>query len=226
VATINPTDNGNYSHGKNARLLQVVAVLDGQSSTIKLELSALGKRRIEKAKLIAAKPVGALLSGDREILQRWLASRYRRSAFADHFNDRLKNTGLKSKLEAVLKKYPQHISGVYFQIDDGEEVEHEGADDPYSLLIYVLYSSEPDSVAAHKEASEASAKIKADFSAKCWCAEAWKNFELVDCVPISDAVLTFAQANSLQRWNADHISYRTTPPGVIDDGDGVITVDR
>jgi hypothetical protein len=223
VATVNPKIDGNYSHGKNSRTLQLDALLDGQSAAVKLELIASGKLKIGKSKIAAVKPIGALLPTDIEILQRWLASRYRRSAFSDEFNDRLNKSGLRSKLETVLKKFPKYVSGIYFLIDDGTEVEHLSEDDPFALLIYVLYASELEPIAAQKEAAEVSAKITADFSAKCLSAGVWRSFELVDCKAISDAAMTFAQVNTLQRWNpADHISYRTVPAGVINDGEGVV----
>jgi hypothetical protein len=223
VATMGRPLDGNFSHGKNSRTLQVTAAIGDQSSTAALELLATGKRKIEKSKIVSAKPVGALQPVEKEILQRWLASRYRRSAFSDQFNDRLNDCGLKSKLEAVLKKLQKHISGIYFLIDDGEDITHIGEDDPFSLAVYVLYSTSADPVDAQKEAAEACAKIDADFKSKCRPAAAWKNFELVACQPISDETMTFAQANKMQRWNADHISYRTTPPGVIDEGNGIVS---
>lgn len=219
VATVDPIADGNYLHGKNSRTLQVDASIDGESKSVKLELSALGKRRIGKEKIGSAKPIGALQTVDTEILQRWLASRYRRAAFSDEFNARLNNTGLRSMLEAVLKK-SQHIGGIYFEIDGGEAVEHIGEDDPFALKIFILYSTERDPIEAEQEASGVCEKIRTEFSGKCSLrAEVWKNFELVDCIPVADTSMTLAQSNTFQRWTADHISYRTIPPGVIVDGE-------
>ena len=76
----------------------------------------------------------------------------------------MNHSGLKSRLETVLKKFPNHISGIYFRIDDGEEVEHNGKDDPFALLIYVLYSTAIDPIAAQKEASDVSENRLPDVS--------------------------------------------------------------
>jgi hypothetical protein len=60
VATVGRPVDGNFSHGKNSRTLQVTAVIGDRSPPATLELLATGKRKIEKSKIVSAKPVGAL----------------------------------------------------------------------------------------------------------------------------------------------------------------------
>jgi hypothetical protein len=84
-----PSADGNYSYAKNARRLHLT--LTGGGEHIVVDLVAGSKNSILKQDLAEHQPEAALLmtGAEREILQRWLAARYRRSAFPDEFNRRL-----------------------------------------------------------------------------------------------------------------------------------------
>jgi hypothetical protein len=69
---------------------------------------------------------------------------YRRSAFSDEFDRRLKDTRVADRLKKILEPLGNHILAVFFDIDEGEEREHEG-DDPFILSIDLLYSTDFDS---------------------------------------------------------------------------------
>lgn len=206
--------DGNFTHGKNARRLHLT--FSGGDERLIVNLVASHKIPVEKAQLAGYLPVDAvrLTAVELTILQRWLAARYRRSAFPDEFDRRLEVTGLRDRLGKILKASGALISAIYFDIDQGEEVQRSGADDPYTLSIYLLYSTEIDPEAAETAADTAKFAIRTAFQEKCISkgSGAWHDIELVECEAISDQAMTVQLAESLKRWSADYISLRTDPP--------------
>jgi hypothetical protein len=142
-----------------------------------------------------------------------LAARYRRSAFPDEFDHRLATTGVRDQLVRILKRQGAHILAIYFDVDDGQNVEHTGSDDPYKLTISLLYSTEIAPDGAELAAVEASKAIRSAFKTKC-CVDGvhWKWIELADCEVLADNAVTVAQASFLKKWQTDYISFRTDPP--------------
>jgi hypothetical protein len=147
--------DGNFTYGKNARRLHLA--FSGTTDRLTVNLFANHKMPVEKEKLAEYPPVETLrlTATELTILQRWLAARYRRSAFADEFERRLEDTGLRDRLGRILKSFGALISAIYFDVDEGEEVLHSGPDDPFTLGIYLLFSTEIDPVAAEKAAHAA-----------------------------------------------------------------------
>jgi hypothetical protein len=106
-----------------------------------------------------------------------------------------------------------HILAVFFDVDEGAEREHDGDDDPFTLSIDLLYSTAIDPTAAEAAACTAAEEITAVFRERCFDKQTnrWRNIELLNCTPISDEALTYAESRKLKRWNADDISLRTDP---------------
>src|SRR5205823_3760746 len=82
--------NGNYGFGKNHRVLHLPATLEGKPAT--LELLAIRKISIHKEDLATHEPDErfVLEMKPRQILQSWLAARYRRQALPDRLVARLR----------------------------------------------------------------------------------------------------------------------------------------
>jgi len=80
--------DGNFSYAKNARRLHLT--FSGGSQRLIAELIARFKISIKKEQLVEYEPVKTtkLTVVEHTILQRWLASRYRRAAFPDEFDKR------------------------------------------------------------------------------------------------------------------------------------------
>lgn len=208
------TIDGNYTYAKNARLLHLT--FSAGSVDLSVEIAATQKRKVPKDKLADYKPVEEfrLTPGERAILQRWLAARYRRSAFPDEFDSRLQKLGLQKKIGTILKSSGTWISAVLFDVDDGKEVIRTDPDDPYILSIYLLYSTNDDPEEAERIARDAAAAIEKAFRDKCVSKETghWQTFELVECEQVSDEAMTVRQAEHLMKWHADHLSLRVDPP--------------
>jgi hypothetical protein len=208
--------DGNFTHSKNPRKLHLECTAGSLRSMV--ELVATNKRLVAKEG-----PTGLLnyiprddirlSAGERVILQQWLAARYRRAAFPDEFDHRLTTTGVRDQLIRILKRHGDHILAIYFDVDDGEEVAHNGPDDPYKLTISLLYSTEVAPAEAEAAATEAAKAIRSAFKSKC-CTDGvhWKWIELADCEVLADTVMTVVQASFLKKWQTEYISFRSDPP--------------
>ncbi len=205
--------DGNYTHSKNPRKLHLsVRDRDGDFG---LQLLATGKRSVSKQQLVSYEPYTAitLLPKELLVLQRWLAARYHRSAFPDEFDRRLHEYDLHIKLVKILKPLGHHVIAAFFDIDEGNNIERKGPNDTYALRIYLLYSTESDPQTAESAAQSAADSIAEAFRSNYFdfSKNVWQQIELIDCMAISDQVMTYAMALQLKKWNIDHLSFRTEP---------------
>ncbi|MBU2851712.1 hypothetical protein HF929_11700 [Acidithiobacillus ferrivorans] len=147
-------------------------------------------------------------------MQMWLAARYRRAAFPDEFDRRLKDeTKLAERLGRLFKTTGSHIAALFFEVDGHREVFHSGADDPYELRIVVVYSTQQDPTAAQQAAAGSAAQINAAFAKQCkdQATGQWRWIELASVDVLSDEAITYAMSQRLLKWQADHISLRADP---------------
>ena len=205
--------DGNCTHAKNARKLHIDFV---GTDPLWAEFEATAKVLIKKQGLNKFSPNSdALLSSESHaIFQMWLASRYRRSAFPDEFERRLtsKEFKLHEKIAKAVKPHGELIAGVFFDVDEGDEVTREGADDTYRLDITILHAADPDFDAAEKAAMTAAKVIETAFQDKLFKpAKKWQHIELRSCEPISESVLTYQHFKQLKRWRLEHISLAADP---------------
>ncbi len=145
--------------------------------------------------------------------QYWLASRYRRSAFPDEFERRLsKESKLAEKIARAVRPHGALISGVFFDVDQGDEIDRQGPDDTYTLDITILHSAEPDFVAAATAAQQAADAISKAFKDKLFTpTKTWQQIELRFCEPVSESVLTYQVFKQLKRWRLEHLSLASDP---------------
>jgi hypothetical protein len=207
--------DGNYTHGKNSRRLQIQ--FDGPSPCL-AQFDAVDKHLVRKAALLPFTPKldTNLAPKDRHSLRLWLASRYRRSAFPNEFETRLriKECGrLGEKIDKLIKPCGDLVLGIFFDVDDGEELIHEGPEDPYTLDILVLHPTEPDFFLAVKAAETLAKDIQLLFRKALFDNETkeWKYIELRSCQAVSESVLTYEQFKTLNRWRFEHMSLGSDP---------------
>ena len=203
--------DGTYSHAKNVRRLQVS--FDGETQ-VTGDFEAIQKASINKTDLIGLKPRGDLtLSPENAtVFQLWLASRYRRSAFPNEFEDKLKSTKLAEKIAKAVKPHGEDISGVFFDVDAGYEVARPEPEDTYQLDIVILYPAEPTPEKSQKAAEEVQQKIKDAFKLALYePLKKWQHIELRYCDAVSEEVLTYKHFKQLKRWRLDHMSLVANP---------------
>lgn len=202
---------GDSTHAKNARRLHLQ--FDGDNS-FWAEFEAAQKRTTSKSELSKFSPrKDATLSGSNlATLQKWLASRYRRSAYPEEFERRIKNHKLDEKIAKTVKKHGEWITAVFIDVDDGKEVERNGSADTYVVDILILFPTEVDYENSERAAKEAAEAITAAFKAKLFTpTKQWCDIELRDCQEVSEAAITYDQFKLLRRWNLDHMSLATEP---------------
>jgi hypothetical protein len=205
--------DGNFTHGKNPRRLHVLGTDVG--TAICIELMATARRSVAKQDLTGHLPSATVLidAAGMNILQHWLAARYRRSAFPDAFDNYLAEMGVARRVAKILEPLGNHIVAVFFDVDEAVEREHANPNDPFTLSIDLLYSTDTDPAAAEDAAGTAAKEITAAFRDRCFdkATNKWQGIELLACMPISDVALTYAMSLQLKRWNADYISLRAEP---------------
>ena len=206
---------GNFTHTKSPRKLHVE--LKNEGSIVFAEFLAKNKISIAKEHLAKFLPNNAL-SLDVEninIFQRWLALRYRRSAFPDEFEKRLKSkpNKLDEKISDILRKQGVSITAVFFDVDGGYDLPKTSSDDTYILDITIIYGDKPDYNAALDAAEKARDAIKTLFKNKLYKLgnDNWVDIELRDCEAMSQNALTYKQSTELKQWRLEHISLSETP---------------
>lgn len=201
------------SHAKSARRLQIE--FHGPQGLLAAELSAAHKAVVKKDDLAPFAPRTdiRLDAQGLSILQRWLAARYRRAAFPDEFERRLKEAKLHRRIEKALNAAGKHVIAVFFDVDGGEDLQRNGPDDFYRLGINLLYDTsqnEPDAEAAARSAADQIEKaFESAFQGKD---NAWTNIQLEYCDVIADHAMTYRQSLLFKQWRLEHISLEDDPP--------------
>jgi hypothetical protein len=203
--------DGNCTHAKNARKLHIEFA---GATNFWAEFEATSKVPIDKLRLndFAPRKDAVMLPENLAVFQMWLASRYRRSAFPDEFEHRLKDTKLAEKITKIVKPHGELIVGVFFEVDGGIEVARNGADDTYTLDITIMHAAEPDFNAAEQVATVAVKDIELAFKQKLFQpTKKWQHIELRFCEAVSETVLTYQAFKQMKRWRLEHISLGAVP---------------
>lgn len=204
---------GADTHAKTARRLQIA--FDTSEGPIAVEVLATDKVSRPKAAILSTQPRTdwELTPEGLVTLQKWLAARYYRSAFADEFERRLKDkpARLDRKIAKALDEPGEHVLAVLFDLDGGTENHRNGPDDVYQLHITLLYDSSLDEPTAYEAAQKAADTVENAFE-KAFCQEGlWKNIQLLSCTAISDSAMTVAESRLLKQWRLDHLSLEADP---------------
>ena len=206
------TLDGNYTHAKSSKTLHIEFVGDELLLT---EFVITEKRTIHKNLLVDFNPANnsQLTPSGHSTFQLWLASRYRRSAFPDEFEQRLTKAKLDNKIAKAVKPHGKMITALFFDVDEGLEVAHTSPDDIYVLDIILLHATEPDSGAAESATLKAKSEIENAFRKKLFNKESgtWQQIELRHCDVISEEALTYRESQILKKWRLDQISLRSAP---------------
>lgn len=201
------------SHAKSARRLQIE--FNGPQGLLAAELSAVHKAFVKKDDLAPFDPRTdvSLDAQGLSILQRWLAARYRRAAFPDEFERRLKETKMPRLIEKALDTAGKHVAAIFFDVDSGEDYQRNGPDDLYRLGIYLLYDTSQNEFDAEATARSAADAIEEAFESAFQSKdEAWKNIRLEYCGVIADRAMSYRDSLLFKQWRLEHISLEDDPP--------------
>jgi hypothetical protein len=174
-----------------------------------IELCALNKVNVDKAKLLNVDPdPDAILEAKGvQILQGWLAARYKRAAFPDDLNTRMEP--MKKGLESVGKSGPNSILGIWIKYSP--EDNHLSNDVPYELWIKIVYKSQV--YQAKDKAEQEAIKLRSIFEKKLLHDGVWQSIDLRACEAVSDAAFTSLDISEHDQWRLEHLSLRQDPPG-------------
>lgn len=197
--------NGNFSWAKSPRTLHLPG-RRGTDGTI-VELVATAKRFVPKSDLAKFSPDVSLTFDRRQLgaLQSWLAARYRRAAFPDSFNRRMKATGAEDALVAALKPHGTLVSTVHFDVDGGAVVER-GANDPYILSAVLVFDPSGDAEQSADAAEQLAATLETKLRARF--ATIPGSIELRSCLALSEDDITVGRARNFTPWRLEHLSHK------------------
>jgi len=191
--------DGNCSQAKNSRLLHIEFARNNQSCF--MELVATEKRTIGKIALVNSAPDSSfsLSDSNRQILQRWLAARYRRHAFPDTLNHRL---GL--AFDKKLKQSADEIMAVFINYEPRNKELPEN--EPYELWVYVV--ADTTKWENIEKAEAVTQKLKEGL-------DKLKGLDIVECKAVADTEFTLADTRRTIEFRLEHLSLRREPFGAI-----------
>ncbi|MCL6528283.1 MAG: hypothetical protein K6T57_15595 [Thermaceae bacterium] len=199
-----PSKSGNLRWGKSPRRIHL-EYTHPNGDTLLLEFNINQRRTVAKEDLCRYLPQAyGLEKAEREAFARWLASRYRRSAFPDAFNDVLRLSKLGKRLENKLDKPGgEATTAVLFDVEERSDAE-------FHLSVVLLYRDED----RYAEVQALAESINALFeSLGDEVAGGGAKIMLKECVPISESAITVDRYMKLKKWEKDYMSLRSDPPG-------------
>lgn len=206
--------DGSCTNTKNPRKLHIS--IESPVGQKYAEFITTNKKSLPKALLQDIKPNEEfqLSTSDLTVYRRWLSIRYNRSAFPDQFDSRLKNNDIDKKIAKALRKHGEFITAIFFDVDEGVEVNRIDCKDTYVLDISILYSTEIDPESAAVAAEEAKDKIVEIFTNKLFnnTTNSWLEIELRYCDVFSDEAFSYRQSVTYKQWRLEHISFAEEPP--------------
>lgn len=209
--TLVEKSDGNRLNAKNPRFLQLPLV---EPAGKYLEVDTRLRAHFKKEDLVALSPNDGWEISPMSvyIFQKWLALRYKRSAFPDAFNNRLGSAGRKN-ITKPIESTAESIEAVLFDLDDCSRVELEDDGEPYPLTITLVYN---DEVVADAEelACKAAEKIQENLTARFWDEKSkeWNGIELHEVHVVSMRVISLYEAETLLRFDLDELSFKKDFP--------------
>jgi hypothetical protein len=197
--------DGNYTHGKNPRILHLNYIHSG--TPISLALIASRRVIVNKNILEAVQPDQTYeLIGSRQILQSWLAARYRRHALPNSLVERLREVS--KYIQEKGKKNSSGIVSFRLRYDPEEELPPE---EPYELWLSIVYIT--DKAEYGSIAEQIASDLKARFPSLLDKTNASGRVDLRRCEAVSEMEFTLRDMRDTEEYHLEHLSYRTDPPG-------------
>ena len=198
--------NGNYTHGKNPRILHLDYIHNGQ--TVWIELIASRRVIVQKNSLEAIQPDQTYSLITRQTLQSWLAVRYRRIALPNSLVERLRSVS--TYIEKEGKKNSSGILSFRLSYEPQDELLPE---EPYELWLSIVYVTDEAEYAT--VAANIAQNLKTEFPNLL---EKTKDSGMVDlrkCEAVSEIEFTLRDMRDTLEYNLEHLSYRTEPSGPV-----------
>ena len=199
-----PQKSGNFRWGKSPRQIHL-NFTHPENEALLLEFSIHPRKTVSKTELCKYDPQRYVLSSaELESFARWLASRYRRSAFPDAFNDVLKSSKLGDKLDDKLKgSGGTAVTAILFDVE-------EKSSNGFHLSVVLMYRDE-DRYEVVEGVSDSISKLFDSLGNEV--SSNGTKIVLNDCLCISEGAITLKSFRKLQKWEKDYLSLRSEPTG-------------
>lgn len=199
---------GNYKLGKNPRVLHLDVKHEGKPAFLKLIASR--RVAVRKDELAAVQPSGAYAvnSSSIQVLQSWLAARYRRPALPNSLVDRLR--AVFDYIEKNGKKNASGILSFRLSYEPGEELPPE---EPYELWLSLVYIE--DHAEYGPMAKQLADNLKAEFPRLVEKMKSYGCIDLRQCEAFSESEFSLKDMRGTIEYRLEYLSYRTDPPGPI-----------
>lgn len=183
--------DGNLQWAKNTRSIQFEIGEAAYRSDIHQRVT------VDRRLLSSLRPAEQTLSPETvRLLANWVSKRYRRAAFADEFNERVRKAA--SKIRDKGKKKGQWISGLYLLVSDDELP----GEQPYQITLIGTAKQEVfDDPETRKLAMNFFNQIETVL-AGC------DGIEMIDAELRSEADVSIADLEHLKRWDYDDLTFR------------------
>lgn len=199
--------NGNYTYGKNPRTLHLDYTHNGKQ--VFLELLASKKVMVQKNVLEAVQPDGAYkLTRSQQILQSWLAARYRRHALPNSLVKRLRFV-----FGYIDNEGKKNSSGILSFRLSYEPIDELPPEEAYELWLNIVYIT--DEAKYGLMAEEIAHRLKTEFPKLLEKTKDSGKVDLRQCETFSEMEFTVRDMRDTVEYHLEHLSYRTEPPDPI-----------
>jgi hypothetical protein len=206
-ARILKQNDGNCTYGKNPRTLHLDYTQNGQ--TVWIEMIASKRLPIEKNKLEGIQPDETYeLAHSQQILQSWLAARYRRHALPNSLVERLRHVF--TYIEKQSKKNCSGILSFRLSYEPKDELPPE---EPYELWLIIVYIT--DKVEYEAISGEIANSLKIEFPKLLEKAKNSGTVDLRKCEAVSEMEFTLRDMRETNEFHLEHLSYRSEPSGPV-----------
>lgn len=207
LAHILERHDGNNTYGKNPRTLHIDYTQNGQ--TVWIEMIASKKLILEKNNLLGIQPDETYKPiYSQQILQSWLAARYRRHAFPNSLVERLRHVF--TYIEKQGKKNSSGILSFHMSYEPKEELSPE---EQYELWLSIVYIT--DKVEYEAMSEEIANSLKMEFPKLLERAKNSGTVDLRKCEAVSEMEFTIRDMRETVEFHLEHLSYRSDPSGPV-----------
>jgi hypothetical protein len=204
--------DGNFTNGKNPRTLHIDYIHidykhDGQ--IVFFELLASKRLILHKNMLENLQPdeTYKLNTHSGQILQSWLAARYRRHALPNSLVDRL--TAVFKHINDKGKKNSAGILSFRLSYDPKDELP---AEEPYELWISIVYIDKDE---YREMAVNIASSLEKEFPNLLEKTKHSGTVDLRKCEAVSEMEFTVRDMRDTVEYHLEHLSYRTEPSGPV-----------
>lgn len=199
---------GEYALLKNPRVLDL-EIVSAVPTFCRVKMSE--KRFVRKGDILPdfIDKARGLDASNLRILTKWLAARYRRSAFPNSFEERLDSRTFK-KIQNLVEKNITYLEEILFRVDDNDGLEA-SPDENHSLGIVIVIKSFDDQIQrmeAERVVRAMAAELEGIFRTKFFNnnIKDWNGIELEYCEATPISALTYEYFVAHQPWRLEHVS--------------------